>query len=284
MPPKLGILAGGGDLPGRIIDACRETGRAFFVIAFEDQTDPGTVAGVDHAWVRLGAAGRAVRHLHDAGVKDLVMAGAIRRPAFAALRPDGWTARFFAKKGAAMLGDDGLLSALVDELEKGEGFRVVGPETLLPGALATEGVYGTCRPDDQALMDVRRGIEVARGIGALDVGQAAVVQQGLVLATEAVEGTDALLARCADLRREGPGGVLVKVKKPGQETRADLPSIGVSTVKAATAAGLRGIAVEAGGALVVDREAVVSAADQAGLFIIGVTVGNDESGSGDYSR
>jgi DUF1009 family protein len=283
MPPKLGILAGGGGLPGRIIETCRETGRAFFVIAFEGQTDPETVAGVDHAWVRLGAAGRAVRHLHEAGVKDLVMAGAIRRPAFATLRPDGWTARFFAKKGAAMLGDDGLLSALVDELEKAEGFRVVGLETLLPDTMATEGIYGACQPDDQALMDVRRGVEVALGIGALDVGQAVVVQQGLVLATEAVEGTDALLARCAELRRDGPGGVLVKMKKPGQEMRADLPSIGVSTVEAAGAAGLRGIAVEAGGALVVDREAVVRAADQANLFIMGVIVGNGSSVSEDHS-
>lgn len=170
------------------------------------------------------------------------------------------------------LGDDGLLSALVRELETVEGFRVVGPESLLPESLATAGVYGVVRPDEQALRDIERGIDVARGIGDLDVGQAAVVQAGLVLAVEAVEGTDAMLERCRGLRREGPGGVLVKVRKPGQESRVDLPTIGVSTVEGAAAAGLDGIAVEAGGGLVVDRAAVVERADEAGLFVIGVAV------------
>lgn len=281
MPRKLGLLAGSGTLPGRIIVACKEAGRPLFVVAFEGQTEPETVIDVDHTWVRLGAAGTAVRRLHEAGVEDLVMAGAIRRPSLAALRPDGWTARFFAKKGAAMLGDDGLLSALVAELEEVEGFNVVGPDSLLPGTLASKGVYGVIRPDEQALLDIKRGIDVALGIGALDIGQAAVVQQGLVLATEAAEGTDALLARCTALQREGPGGVLVKVKKPGQEDRADLPSIGVSTVKAAHAAGLRGIAVEAGGTLVIDREGIVKAADDAGLFVMGVTVDQEPSSPGD---
>jgi DUF1009 family protein len=120
------------------------------------------------------------------------------------------------------------------------------------------------------MADIRRGIEVSRGLGHLDVGQAAVVQDGMVLGIEAAEGTDALLARCAGLRREGPGGVLVKTRKPQQESRIDLPTIGAGTVTAAATAGLRGIAVEAGGALVVDRPAVVRAADEAGLFILGV--------------
>lgn len=272
MPPKLGILAGGGELPARIIEACGKSRREFFVVAFKDQTAAETVAGTPHAWVRLGAAGKTVKLLRQAGVEELVMAGRIRRPSLAALRPDGWTARFIAKAGAMGLGDDGLLSALVRELETVEGFRVVGPESLLPESLATAGVYGVVRPDEQALRDIERGIDVARGIGDLDVGQAAVVQAGLVLAVEAVEGTDAMLERCRGLRREGPGGVLVKVRKPGQESRVDLPTIGVSTVEGAAAAGLDGIAVEAGGGLVVDRAAVVERADEAGLFVIGVAV------------
>lgn len=272
MPPKLGILAGGGALPARIIETCKDTGRDVFVLAFKDQTDPETVTGTSHAWVRLGAAGDAIDLLHDAGVKDVVMAGAIRRPTLAALRPDFRAARLFSKLGVAMLGDDKLLAAVVRELEEQEGFRVVGPESLLPNSLAAVGVLGDHRPDEQAHQDIRRGVEVALGIGALDVGQGAVVQQALVLAVEAAEGTDAMLARAAKLRRDGPGGVLVKVRKPGQESRADLPTIGVATVKAAFAAGLRGIAVEAGGALLVDPENIIRTADEAGLFLLGVGV------------
>lgn len=266
----LGILAGGGDLPARLIEACRRAGRAVFVVAFEGQCDPATVSGVPHAWVRLGAAGRTLRHLKEAGAVDLVMAGAIRRPSLAALRPDAWAAKFLLKTGAMALGDDGLLRALIRELEASEGFRVVGVESLMPAALAEEGPLGRIAPDEGARADIRRGLEVAKAMGALDVGQGAVVQEGLVLAVEAIEGTDAMLARAATLKREGRGGVLAKARKPDQEGRADLPTIGVATVKNAAAAGLAGIAVEAGGALIVDRDAVAAAADAAGLFVLGV--------------
>ena len=273
MPRKLGILAGGGPLPVRLIQSCRASRRQFFVAAFEDQTDPETVDGVPHAWVRLGAAGTLLEKLSEAGVEDLVFAGHIRRPSLSALRPDARAAALLARAGARALGDDGILSAVIRELEEREGFRVIGPDSLLPDDLAQPGVYGATEPDAAALADIERGIEAARGIGALDIGQAAVVQQGLVLAVEAIEGTDAMLARCRELCREGPGGVLVKVKKPNQEARADLPTIGVGTVEAAAAAGLRGIAVEAHGALVIDRPAVARAADVAEIFVIGVTVG-----------
>lgn len=269
---KLGILAGGGPFPARIIETCRRQGRDFFVVAFEDQTDPETVAGTAHAWVRLGAAGTALDLLRHADVKELVLAGRIRRPSLAALRPDARAAKIIARAGARAIGDDGLLSALVRELEESEGFRVVGPQSLVPEDMATEGVYGKIAPDAAALADIERGIEVARAIGALDVGQAAVVEDGIVLAVEAIEGTDAMLARCRALRRRHHGGVLVKVRKPAQEERADLPAIGAATVAAAAKAGLAGIAVEAGGALVIDRAAVVRAADEAGLFVVGVRV------------
>ncbi len=274
MPPKLGILAGRGELPARIIQACRETGREFFVIAFVDQTAPETVAGVPHTWVRLGAAGGALKHLRDAGVEELVMAGGVHRPSLAALRPDPWVAKVFAKTVGRALGDDGLLSALVTALED-EGFRMVGADDLVSDLLAPQGLLGTIAPEAEAKADIALGIDVALGLGALDVGQAVVVQQGLVLGVEAAEGTDALIERCAGLRRPGPGGVLVKVKKPGQERRVDLPTIGVPTVTGASAAGLSGIAVEAGGTLVMDRAAVAEAADKLGVFVIGVPVPDD---------
>ncbi len=271
MQPKLGILAGRGDLPVRIIDACRAQDREFFVLAFEGQTPPETVADSPHAWVRLGAAGKALKILRQEGVEELVLAGGVRRPSLAELRPDLWTTKFLAKVGTKALGDDGLLGLVVKELEAKEGFRVVGAEAVMPSDLATAGVYGRIAPDDQAEVDIRRGVEVARALVAIDVGQAAVVQQGMVLAVEALEGTDAMLARAAGLKRDGAGGVLVKVGSGKHERRADMPSIGADTVAAAHAAGLRGIAVEARAALVIDRPRIVAAADEAGLFVVGVT-------------
>ncbi len=269
MPPKLGILAGGGELPAKLIEACRATGRDFFVLAFDGHTDPALVDGVPHAWARLGAGVRALGHLRAAGVEELVFAGRIVRPSMRELRPDLRTAKMFAKLGKAAFGDDSVLSTVIKELET-EGFTIVGPDSVVEELLAPAGVYGGIEPDARAMADIARGIVVSRGLGQLDVGQAAVVQDGLVLGIEAVEGTDALLARCAGLRREGPGGVLVKTRKPQQESRIDLPTVGTGTVSGAAAAGLRGIAVEAGGALVVDRAAVARAADEAGLFILGV--------------
>ncbi len=271
MAEKLGIIAGGGELPARLIEVCRAAGRDFFVIAFPGQTDPQTVEGVDHAWVRLGAAGTALAYLHAADVKEIVMVGPIERPSLKELRPDLKTVRFMAKVGAAGLGDDGLLSGIVKNLEA-EGFAVRGVDELLQDLVAAPGRYGKHAPDADAESDIRRGIAVVRALGGVDVGQAAVVQQGIVLGVEAVEGTDALLARCARLRREGPGGVLVKLKKPGQERRVDLPTIGLATVEGGAKAGLKGIAVEAGAALVVDAPAVAKAADEAGLFVIGIEV------------
>lgn len=272
MQPKLGILAGGGELPARIVGACRATGRDYFVLAFEGHADPAFVEGSPHAWIRLGEAGTGMRLLKDAGAVELVMAGPVRRPTLKELRPDWRTTKFFARIGLAALGDDGLLKAVIRELE-GEGFVVVGLDSILTDILAEPGVYGRHAPDAQAESDIRRGIEVARGIGRLDVGQAVVVQQGIVLGVEAVEGTDALIRRCAELRRDGPGGVLVKLKKPGQEGRVDLPTVGVATVRAAAAAGLRGIAVEAGGALIVGRDQMMAEADAAGLFVVGIDPG-----------
>jgi UDP-2,3-diacylglucosamine hydrolase len=268
--PKLGILAGAGELPLRIIEACRTAERPFFVLAFEGSADPAVAQGVPHAWIRLGAAGEGLRILRENGVAELVMAGGVKRPSVLQLRPDWRTAKFFARIGYRALGDDGLMKAVIHELEQVEGFRVVGLDTILGTSLAPEGPIGRNTPDEQARHDIAHGFRVVRALGALDIGQAVVVQQGLVLGVEAIEGTDALITRCAALKREGLGGVLVKGMKPGQERRVDLPTIGPRTVTAAAATGLRGIAVEAGATILVDRAAIAAAADRAGLFVVGV--------------
>lgn len=269
---KLGILAGRGELPARIIKSCQETGRDFFIIAFEAQTDSGLIPeGAEHAWVRLGAAGTAIKHLRQAGVKELVMAGAIKRPGLKDLRPDLWATKFFATSGAASLGDDGLLKALIRALE-GEGFSIVGIDDLLPDIIAPVGVYGKVSPDGEAQTNIALARNAALTIGTEDIGQGAVAAQGRVLIREDAEGTDAMLGHIETLSGRERGGVLVKVCKPGQETRADLPTIGVHTVKAAAMAKLDGIAVEAGRALVVDMDGVIAEADRYGLFVVGIEI------------
>ena len=270
MPGKLGVLAGGGPLPRQIVEHCRRQGRPVFVVAFHGQTDPETVVGdVGHVWTRLGAAGQTLQALRTAGCEELVMAGPVRRPSFGEIRPDLTAARFLGRIGTRALGDDGLLRAVMDLLER-EGFRMIGLHQVLPDVLAGAGRLGRHAPDDAAMADIRRGRSVARALGEQDVGQAVVVQQGMVLGVEAIEGTDELLRRCADLRRPGAGGVLVKIKKPQQDARADLPTIGTRTVAGARAAGLRGIAVSAGGAVMVDPDDTIAAADAASLFLYGI--------------
>lgn len=268
MPCKLGIVAGGGELPARLIAACRESGRDFFVLALTGHAEPDQIGDAPQTWIRLGATGSGIRLLKEQGVEELVMAGPVRRPTLSELRPDLWTTRFFAKVGLKALGDDGLLRAVIGELEE-EGFRIVGADTILGDLLAPAGVWGKLQPDDQALADIARGRDVLCGLGMLDIGQAVVVQQGIVLAVEAAEGTAAMIGRCGPLRRDGSGGVLVKAAKPGQERRADLPTIGADTVRQAAAAGLRGIAVEAGSTLVIGRSEMIAAAEAAGLFLMG---------------
>lgn len=268
MQPKLGILAGGGELPRLLIETCRRTGRGVFVIAFKNQCDVETVSGVDHAWVRLGAAGRAIQLLKENGVEDLVMAGRIRRPSAAALMPDARALQIIAG-GVMKRGDDGLLRVIVGELEAKEGFRMIGVHDVMPELLAPEGPLGTVAPEAEHLADIDAAKRAALQLGAEDKGQAAVALNGEAVALEDENGTDAMLARLAEDRR-AVGGVLAKMTKPDQERRADLPAIGRKTVENAHAAGLRGIVVEAGGAIVVGRQETIALADELGVFLVGV--------------
>lgn len=275
---KLGILAGRGDLPRRMIEVCRLTGRPYFVLAIEGQTEAETVEDTPHAWSRLGSVGFALDTLRHAGVKDVVFAGAIKRPSLLTLKPDARGAALLARIGLRAMGDDGLLRAVSDELEK-EGFRIIGADDVLASLLVKQGTLGRYKPDELAFEDIKRGILVARALGAVDVGQCVVVQQGIVLGVEAIEGTDALIERTAALRRDGLGGVLVKLMKPGQDRRFDLPTIGVGTVVTAASVGLRGIAIEAGHVLILDQEKTIQAADEAGLFVYGIPPEEGPNGS-----
>ena len=270
---KLAVFAGRGMLPGAVIQAALGDGRDVFVLGIEGETDPDLIAGYDHAWVKLGTVGRTIKLLHEASVDDIVMIGAISRPSFGDLKPDLRGMQLLAKLGMkAAIGDDHLLSTVVRELE-GEGFRVVGADEIIQPMLAPEGLITSASPDEDARLDIELGFKVAMQIGELDIGQAVIVQARRVLGVEAIEGTDALIERVGLLKRGEPGGVLVKVKKPGQDRRADLPTVGDRTVTLAIEAGLSGIAVHAGHCLLVNRPLMVERADQAGLFITGVSGG-----------
>ena len=265
---RTGIIAGGGSLPQKLIDACKRGQRDFFVLALQGQADKNLVNDVPHRWVRIGATDEAISILKAEHVDEVVMAGSVRRPGLMEMKPDWRTVQVFARLGLSALGDDVLLRAVAGELEK-DGFKLIGAHEIEPSLITPEGLLTKKAPSAENNADLTYGIKVIKTLGQLDVGQAAVVQQGIVLGVEAVEGTDALLKRCGGLRRKGRGGVLVKACKPQQDKRIDLPSIGLRTVKMVHEAGLEGIAIEAGASFILDREAVAEAADNLGIFVTG---------------
>lgn len=267
---KLGIIAGGGSIPKMLIEHCAAQGRDFFVLAIEGNADKALITDdIPHQWIRIGQAGTGFKRFAEEKVQDVIMIGTIKRPGFFDLVPDLRTTAFFAKVGAKALGDDGILRALVNEIEA-EGMTVRGIHEVMSDLLVEPGILGRHKPDKQALVDIRRGIDVALALGKLDVGQSVVVQQGLVLGVEGIEGTDELVRRCGEYRRKGDGGVLVKLRKPQQDMRIDLPTIGPRSVSRAQESGLRGIVVHAGNGLIVDEAETIRLADKAGLFIMGI--------------
>lgn len=267
--PKLGIIAGGGALPARLAAAAKTAGRAVFVVKLDGHANDDDLDSYPHVTVRLGAAAKILDAMRSHECQDVVLAGKVARPSFSAMRPDWRAAKLLMKVGMKALGDDGLLRLVGEELER-EGFRLVGAHEILTDLAVPEGVLGAIKPDEQALSDAKHGLAVARTLGAADVGQGCVVQQGLVLALEAIEGTDEMVRRSANYRREGVGGVLVKSSKPQQDKRLDLPAIGLTTIEEAHKAGLRGVALLAGGTMIIDRDAVIARANDLGLFVIGL--------------
>jgi UDP-2,3-diacylglucosamine hydrolase len=272
-PRALGILAGGGPMPGRVAAAAAAAGRKVFIIGLEGFADRDVLAPWPHVYLRMGAVRGIFGALRDNRCQDLVLIGPVRRPSFLDVRPDAEGAKMIARIGrSAFAGDDGLLSAIIRVLNE-EGFRVVGAHEILSEALGPRGLLSRVGPDATAMADINRGIAVTRALGAVDVGQGCVVRAGVVIAVEAVEGTDAMLSRCGALLdamgMAKPAGVLVKAVKPGQDRRADLPTIGPETIRLAAEAGLAGIAYGAGGTILAEREASIARADELGLFLLG---------------
>ena len=271
---KLGVIAGSGNLPVKVAASCVARDAPFHVIRVAGAADESLekLPGDECA---IGEIGKMLRILKDENCDAVVFAGVVRRPDFKSVKPDWRGAALLPKVlAAAAKGDGALLNVLVDTVES-EGMMVIGAEEVTDDLAAPAGPLGRATPTQENLDDIRKAGAVIRSLGAFDIGQGAVVSNGLVLAVEAAEGTDAMLERCAALNlpnnADRRSGVLVKRPKPGQELRIDLPVIGPETVKRTDAAGLSGIAIEAGVALIIDREEVKRLADAAGLFVYGFT-------------
>ncbi len=273
---RLAIIAGAGALPHHVAEAARRQGEDPFIVALSREADADWT-GFDHSILGIGDFAAISGTFQAKGVDRVVLSGAVRRrPEWRDIRP---TLKTLAKVPSIlrtlMSGGDDAVLRMVIELIEASGARVIGAQEVVPNLLADSGPIGAHAPTAEDRRDIEAAIAAANALGALDVGQGAVAVGGRVVALEGAEGTDAMLARVAALKVDGRisarrRGVLVKLCKPQQDERADLPSIGPSTVAGAAAAGLAGIAVEAGRALVLERSRVAEAADKEGLFILGV--------------
>jgi DUF1009 family protein len=273
----VGVIAGGGAMPFAVADSLQARGIAPVLFALRGACDSDRVAGFRHHWISVGQLGRATRLFRSEGCRDLIFIGSLVRPALSEIRLDWGTLRVLGKVITAFRGgDDHLLSGVGRILEQ-DGFRMVGIRDVAPDLLMPEGGITRAVPNASARADIGKGRDVLGALGPFDIGQAAVVIEGHVVAVEDIEGTDGLLARVARLRADGRirakagRGVLVKAPKSGQDPRFDLPTVGPRTVAGAAEAGLAGIAIAAGNALVVEPQAMIEKADQAGLFIEGIS-------------
>ena len=274
--PRLGLIAGGGDLPLAVAQRCEAEGRPFYVVRLDGFADPHLARwpGQDFGMAQIGAILKALK---AAGCGAVCLAGIVNRPDFKTLKPDFKGATLLPGiVSAAAKGDDALLRKILSVFEA-EGFAVEGADDILGGETLPAGALGRVEPTPQQRADVQKALLVAEKSGELDIGQGAVVCDGLVLAVEAQEGTDAMLTRVAglpaDLRGSAAGrkGALAKAPKPIQDLRVDMPVIGARTVELAAAAGLAGIGGVSGRLILIDRPAIVAAADRLGLFVWGET-------------
>jgi DUF1009 family protein len=271
---NLAVIAGRGDLPKHVVAAAKESGDLKTVIALDGFAESADYA--DAKSFRLGEFGGIIKHLKKSKATHVCFCGNVDRPDFSSVKPD-LKAMFYLPGTirAAKKGDDALLRHLMGLFEK-EGFSVISPQEVCKPLLLPEGALGKHSLTDDHREDALGACHIAQSIGALDIGQGAVVARGVTLAVEAQEGTDAMLMRCSALPQALRGnedarvGVLAKMIKPEQDQRVDLPVIGPATIENAAAAGLAGIVAEANGALVLHRDIVIEKADQFGLFVIGL--------------
>jgi DUF1009 family protein len=276
---RLAIIAGSGLLPLYVAEAARQAGEDPFIILLKDEADHSW-DGFDKASIGVGDMAGLKNAFRSHNIGRVVMSGGVsRRPDWREIRPN---LRFLLKMPYVVRtllsgGDDTVLKMVIGLIEA-QGCQVIGAQEIAPGLLASTGPLGAQTPSDEDRRDIVKAARAAEALGRLDIGQGAISVGGRIVAVEGVEGTDRMLERVAALRQEGRisakrKGVLVKLCKPQQDVRADLPTIGLSTLRNAQKAGLAGIAIEAGRALVLEREKLLQAADEAGMFVCGVDLG-----------
>ena len=272
----LAIVAGGGSVPIAVAEAVMRRGRRVVLFPVRGWADPAAVERFPHHWVAVGQGGHLARYARAEGCRDVLLVGTAVRPALMSLRLDWTTMRLLPAIWRAFRGGDDHLLSGVAQIFQGLGFRIVGAHEVAPEILMPRGNIGALEPGRRDTADIARGLLLLRAIGPFDVGQAVVVADNQVLAVEAVDGTDSMLERIADLRARGRvatakgAGVLIKAPKPSQDRRLDMPAIGPRTVEAAARAGLAGIAVVAGSTIIAEPQQVVRAADAEKLFVCGI--------------
>jgi len=275
----LAIICGSGSLPFAVADAAAKRGRSVVLFAIRGAADPEQVAKYPHRWGSVGQFGRLQRMLNDAGCREVVFIGGLVRPALWQLRLDFKTLTLLPRLAAAFRGGDNHLLSGVGVIFERNGFHLLGAHEVAPEILVPEGPLGKIKVSVRDSDDIEAGFGYLRAAGPFDVGQAVVVSGRHVLAVEAVEGTDQMLTRVAELRAAGRvpsavgSGVLVKAPKPGQDRRFDLPSIGPQTVERVAKAGLAGMAVIAGETIIAEPAQVAAAADRANIFVVGMKAG-----------
>jgi UDP-2,3-diacylglucosamine hydrolase len=276
----LAMICGGGTLPLAVAESVVRRGRDLVLFPISGHAEPAVVGRYRHHWLRMGQFGAFTRLARAAGCRDVVWIGGLVMPTLWSLRPDFLAIKLLPKIIRAYRGGDNHLLTSVSALFEEQGFHLIGAHEVAPEILVPEGALGRVGASERDREDIAFGFGYLRASGAFDIGQAAVVAGKRILAVEAAEGTDQMVARVAELRASGrigvPAGtgVLVKAPKPGQDQRFDLPSIGPRTVTGVSRAGLAGIAVVSDQTVIADAESVVREADRAGIFVVGVPVGS----------
>jgi DUF1009 family protein len=263
----IGLIAGGGQFPLLVAEAARKRGFSVLAVAHLGETDPSLSEKVDEViWIRLGQLGQLIKALKKKKVKKSLMAGTItKRRMFEDIRPDLKGLALISK--LALFHDDGILRAVADELAR-EGIEIVSSTQYLPELVAPQGCLTKRKPNKSEKEDIDFGFQVAKELGRLDIGQCVVVRKKTILAVEAIEGTDAAIRRGGDLAREG--AVVVKVSKPHQDLRFDVPAVGLGTVKAMAEVKAAALAVESGKTLLFDKDEMITYADELRIAIVSV--------------
>ncbi|MEI9805430.1 MAG: UDP-2,3-diacylglucosamine diphosphatase LpxI [Pseudolabrys sp.] len=277
----LAMICGGGSLPLAVADYVTSRGRPVVLFPLYEAAEGTAVERYPHHWIYIGQIGKFLRLARAAGCRDLVFIGALVRPSIWHVHPDLFGLSLLMRVLAGFRGGDNHLLSTMSKIVEEEGFRLLGAHEVAPEILVPEGALGRAQASERDRADIALGLEFLHATSPFDVGQAVVVADRHVLAVEAAEGTDQLLARVAELRVNGRvraavgTGVLVKAPKRGQDLRFDMPSIGPRTVKEAVRAGLAGIAVVAGSTIVAEPGQLVAAADRADIFVVGVPAGTE---------